>query len=267
MVGICISLSGEVAVGDQHDFVNALGIARHGQTHNCLGVARFFADPFLGCELDVGHCVDFGGVHFCPFPLARPTLVEWTTELHLVVSCARPTQPIISDKPRVRNVVLLSAPLVCVSDERGQEMKTFGMYTNEGDVALAHKLNEALGAMPDNLNIDERIMFIKDALRTDSEFCANHSEWNDTDVLDAIGWWAEHTTKLKIRDCEATVSVEFHFPVEVTTLNGDARSVLNDKGDEIHAIIEDAVQDALATIEKRVGRIAGEWSGVSININ
>ena len=143
------------------------------------------------------------------------------------------------------------------------------MYDTEGDIALARKLNEALSAMPEGLNTDERFAFIKDALLADSEFTganAKHGEWQDTAVRDALAWWAENPTRLNISDVRTTVSVEFHFPVEVTTLNGDAHSVLDDRGDEIHAIIEDAVQDALATIEKRVGRIAGEWSGVSVTI-
>jgi hypothetical protein len=140
-----------------------------------------------------------------------------------------------------------------------------GMYDNEGNIALARKLNELLNAMPkDAYNADLRFIFAKEALLADSNFCTKHPEWQDTAVRDVILSWAESQKKINISDERATVSVQFHFPVEVTTLNGDARAVLDDKGDEIHEIVEDAVKYALAEIEKRVGHIAGEWSGVQI---
>lgn len=145
-------------------------------------------------------------------------------------------------------------------------MTTFAMFTNEGEIALAQKLNEALDAMPDDLNHDERFVFIKEVLLADSEFCANHGEWEDTAVRDSIYWWAKNPTKVDIRDKRATVAVEFYFPVEVTTLDDDARSVLDDKRDEINSLIENAVQDALSLIGERIGRIAGEWSGVQVRI-
>lgn len=143
-------------------------------------------------------------------------------------------------------------------------MTRLRMYTNEGEIALARKLNEVLGVMPASLTVDERVMFVKDALSADTELNAKHGEWRDTVVQEAISWWVENPTKFDIREERATVAVEFSFPVEVVTLESDARVVLDDKGDEIHEIVEDAVKYALAEIEKRIGRIAGEWSGVQI---
>lgn len=145
-------------------------------------------------------------------------------------------------------------------------MSAFGMFTNEGDIALAEKLNEVLDTVPNGLDDDEAYAFVTEALRADSKFCAEHSEWDDTDVREAIYAWLYEPAKIKTTEAQATVSVEFHFPVEVMTLNGDARSVLDDKSDEIHEIIDDAVQDALANIEEKIGRIAGEWSGVSVQV-
>lgn len=145
-------------------------------------------------------------------------------------------------------------------------MKTLGMYDNEGNVALARKLNGILGVMPETLTVDERVMFVKDTLRADTDFCAKHGEWTDTECQNILAWWFENPKKLKISDTAMTVSVGFYFPLEVTTLNDDVHAVFEDRANDIHEIIEDAIQNALQLIEKRVGRIAGEWSGVSLSI-
>lgn len=139
-----------------------------------------------------------------------------------------------------------------------------GMYSNKGNIALAQKLNDALFAMPDDLTAEQRVMFVDDFLRADSEFCGKYGEWQDSDVRDSISSWAESPTKMSIRERRATIEVGFHFPVGLMTLDGDVGSALDERSDEIHAIVEGAVKDALCLIEERVGRIAGEWSGVEI---
>ena len=145
-------------------------------------------------------------------------------------------------------------------------MTTFAMFTNEGDVALARRLNEALDKLPDDIDAEEAFWVVESTLLADSEFCAEHGEWRDTAVREAIYGWLNSRTKVNITEERATVAVEFTFPIEFTMLDGDARSALNDEGEAIHAIIDDAVREALSLIEQRVGRIAGEWSGVKVNV-
>ena len=145
-------------------------------------------------------------------------------------------------------------------------MTTFQMFTNEGEVALARRLNEALDTMPDDIDTDEAFEFVENALLADSEFCAEHGEWRDTAVREAIYGWLDSRTKVNITEDRATVAVEFTFPIEFTTLDGDARSALNDESEAIHAIIDEAVREALSLVEQRVGRIAGEWSGVKVDV-
>jgi hypothetical protein len=140
------------------------------------------------------------------------------------------------------------------------------MFTNEGEVALARRLNEALDTMPDDIDTDEAFEFVENALLADSEFCAEHGEWRDTAVREAIYGWLDSRTKVNITEDRATVAVEFTFPIEFTTLDGDARSALNDESEAIHAIIDEAVREALSLVEQRVGRIAGEWSGVKVDV-
>jgi hypothetical protein len=140
------------------------------------------------------------------------------------------------------------------------------MFTNEGDVALARRLNEALDTMPDDIDTDEAFVLVENALLADSEFCAEHGEWRDTAVREAIHGWLDNRTKVNITEDRATVAVEFTFPIEFTTLDGDARSALVDESEVIHAIIDEAVREALSLVEQRVGRIAGEWSGVKVDV-
>ena len=93
-----------------------------------------------------------------------------------------------------------------------------------------------------------------------------HGEWQDTEVREAIYAWLDETAIIKATEARATVVVEFSFPVDVVTLDGNARSVLENKNDEIQDILDDAVADAFSRIEEKIGRIAGEWSGISVRI-
>ena len=145
-------------------------------------------------------------------------------------------------------------------------MTTFAMFTNEGDVALARRLNEALDKLPDDIDAEGAFWAVESTLLADSEFCAEHGEWRDTAVREAIYGWLNSRTKVNITEERATVAVEFTFPIEFTMLDGDARSAFNEESEAIHAIIDDAVREALSLIEQRVGRIAGEWSGVKVNV-
>ena len=146
-------------------------------------------------------------------------------------------------------------------------MTTFAMFTNEGDVALARRLNEALDKLPDDIDAEEAFWAVESTLLADSEFCAKHGEWRDTAVREAIYRWLESRTKVDITEDRATFAVEFRFPIEFTTLEDDARSsFLSDASDEIYVIIDSAVRESLSLIEQRVGRIAGEWSGVKVDV-
>ena len=156
--------------------------------------------------------------------------------------------------------------MVDTYDRRSKDMTTFAMFTSEGDVALAQRLNTALDTMTDEMDIDQRFEFIEETLRSDIEFSSKHGEWRDTAVREEIYKWLQDETKVDIRDERATVAVEFTFPIEVATLDGDAEAMLGDRSDEIHTLIEAAIQDVLLVIEKRVGRIAGEWSGVQMRV-
>ncbi len=145
-------------------------------------------------------------------------------------------------------------------------MNTFGMYTNDGEIALAQKLNEVLETMPYGLTADERYGFIAKALLADNNFCSKHGEWQDTVVRETVYAWLDEPVIIKATEARATVVVEFSFPVDVITLDGNARSVLENKNDEIQDILDDAVSDAFSRIEEKIGRIAGEWSGISVRI-
>lgn len=140
---------------------------------------------------------------------------------------------------------------------------SLGMFTNEGNIALAELLTDALDQMPSGLTADEQYERICSHIEADSDFCGKHSEWSDTAVREVIYSWIEAPEHIAAVEATATVEVGFSFTVTVPTLDGDARSVL-EGSDDLRDILQEAVEDALSEIENRVGQTGAEWSGMEL---
>jgi len=146
-------------------------------------------------------------------------------------------------------------------------MYDFGMYTNEGDIALAEKLTEALETMPSGLTADERYARVSDLCGSDPDFSAQHSEWQDTAVREAIYAWLDIPEAMTVKEAVGTIEFGATIRIAVPTLDGDADSVLNERLDEITDIIQEAIEGAMSEIDRRVGDASGhEWSGVNIRV-
>jgi len=142
----------------------------------------------------------------------------------------------------------------------------FGMFTNEGDIALAGKLNEALDTMPTGLTVDEQYERFRDLCEADADFCEKHGEWSDTAVREVVYSLLEAPTRLTTTQATATVLFEGSVRISVPTLDGDARAVLEAHHDEIASLLAEAIENALNKVEKQVGGDIGEWSGVETRV-
>lgn len=142
-----------------------------------------------------------------------------------------------------------------------------GMYTNEGNLALAKKLTEALNAMPLSLTDDEQFSQIVHHCKQDPDFCEKHSEWQDTVVREAIYSWLDAPEAMTVTEAVGTIDFGATIHIAVPTLDGDADSVLNKRLDEIEDIIQEAIEGAMDELDRRVGNASQhEWSGVRIRI-
>ena len=63
----------------------------------------------------------------------------------------------------------------------------------------------------------------------------------------------------------ATIVFEVRIPLAVQTEDGDACAVLDNHDTDIHDILTRAIKSAIAELEEKVGRLAGEWSGVDLD--
>ena len=142
-----------------------------------------------------------------------------------------------------------------------------GMFTNEGDLALAKKLTEALNAMPSSLTVDEQFSQIVYHCKQDLDFCEKHSEWQDTAVREAIYSWLEAPEAMMETEAVGTIDFGATIHITVPTLDGDADAVLSERLDEITDIIQEAIEGAMDKLDRRVGDASRhEWSGVRIRI-
>lgn len=145
-------------------------------------------------------------------------------------------------------------------------MSDFGMHTNEGDIALAEKLNEALDSMPSGLTAHEQYERFRDLCEADADFCEKHGEWSDTAVREIVYSLLEAPTKLIVTDAPAMVLFEGNIQINVPTLDGDGQKALERQHDEIVDILRDALEIALNKIEKQLGVSISEWSGIETRI-
>lgn len=146
-------------------------------------------------------------------------------------------------------------------------MYDFGMYTNDGNIALAEKLTEALETMPTGLTADGRYARVSDLCKSDPDFCAKHSEWSDTEVREAIYSWLEEPETMAVKEAVGTIEVSATIRIGVPTLDGDADVVLNERLDEISDILEKAIEEAMSELDRRIGDASGrEWSGIQVRV-
>lgn len=145
-------------------------------------------------------------------------------------------------------------------------MSDFGMFTNEGDIALAEKLNEALDSMPSGLTAHEQYARFSELCEADADFCEKHGEWSDTAVREIVYSLLEAPTKLIVTDAPAMVLFEGNIQINVPTLDGDGQKALERQHDEIVDILRDALEIALNKIEKQLGVNISEWSGIETRI-
>lgn len=146
------------------------------------------------------------------------------------------------------------------------ETSDFGMFTNEGNIALAEKLNETLDSMGTGLTADEYYARFRDLCEGDSDFCEVHGEWSDTVVREIVYSWLEAPTKLTTTRATATVLFEGSVRISVPTLDGDAQAVLEANHDEIASLLAEAIESALDKISRQVNGDIGEWSGVETRV-
>lgn len=144
-------------------------------------------------------------------------------------------------------------------------MTDFGMFTNEGNIALAEKLTQALDSLPTGLTTDEQYARFSDLCESDLDFCARHGEWSDTVVREAVYSWLEAPEAMATTEAVGTVDFGATIHITVPTLDGDADAVLEERLEEIREIIRVAIQESLSVIDKRIGR-CHEWSGVVVRI-
>jgi len=146
-------------------------------------------------------------------------------------------------------------------------MANFGMFTNEGSIALAEKLNEALRSMPAHLTADGQYARVCEICESDPEFNARHGEWRDTEVREAIYAWLDESGTITMKKARATIDIAAQIQISVPTLDGDAKAVLSNRLDEIEEIIEEAIETAMTELDSRVGDASSnEWSGVQVRI-
>lgn len=146
-------------------------------------------------------------------------------------------------------------------------MDNLEMYTNEGNIALAEKLNEALESMPAGLTIDAQYARVSDLCKADPDFNARHSEWQDTAVREAIYSWLDAPEPMTTIEAAGTIELGALIRIAVPTLNGDADEVLNERLDEISDIFQEAIETAMSELDRRVGDASSyEWSGVQVRI-
>lgn len=144
---------------------------------------------------------------------------------------------------------------------------SLGMFTNDGNVALAEKLAEALDAMPSGLAVDEQYERVCSHIREDSAFCEAHGEWSDTVVREAIFSWLEAPEAMTMTEAVGTVDFGATIHITVPTLDGDADAVLEERLEEIRDIIQVAIEAAIGVIDKRIGDASRhEWSGVEVRV-
>jgi hypothetical protein len=141
------------------------------------------------------------------------------------------------------------------------------MFTNEGEVALASLLNQALASLPSGLTTDEAHERVLGFIRSNAAFCETHQEWEDTAVREAIWSWVEAPEEVALTEEEATLTLSATIPVSVMTVGGDAEAAL-DSGDEVHAIFQLAIEEAMVEVKRR-GLVTdiGEWSGLEMDID
>lgn len=146
-------------------------------------------------------------------------------------------------------------------------MNDFGMYTNEGNIALAEKLTQTLDSLPTGLTTDEQYARFSDLCETDLDFCARHSEWSDTAVREAVYSWLEAPEAMTVKEAVGTIEFGATIRIAVPTLDGDAGAVLNERLDEIGDIIQVAIEAAMGVIDNRIGDTSQyEWSGVEVRV-
>ena len=142
----------------------------------------------------------------------------------------------------------------------------FAMFTDEGNIALAEKLTQALDAMPTGLTLDEQYARFSELCEADPDFCARHGEWSDTQVREIVYAWLDAPEALTVREASGTIEFGGVFHIKVPTLDGDAGAVLEKRLDEIAEILSDAIESALGEIDRRVGNTGHEWSGLDIEV-
>ena len=141
------------------------------------------------------------------------------------------------------------------------------MFTNEGNIALAEKLSQALDSLPTGLTTDEQYARFSDLCEADLDFCARHGEWSDTTVREAVYSWLEAPEGLTITEAVGTIDFGATIHITVPTLDGDADAVLENRLDEIAEILQLAIEAAMDVIDKRIGNTSGhEWSGLRLEI-
>lgn len=141
------------------------------------------------------------------------------------------------------------------------------MFTNEGNIALAEKLTQALDSLPTGLTTDEQYARFSDLCEADLDFCARHGEWSDSAVREAVYSWLEAPEAMTMTEAVGTVDFGATIHITVPTLDGDADAVLEERLEEIREIIQVAIEAALGVIDKRIGDTSRhEWSGVEARI-
>lgn len=145
-------------------------------------------------------------------------------------------------------------------------MTTFGMFTNEGEVALASLLNDALASLPSGIHSVDLYAQVLEFIRNRPAFCASHPEHDDTAVREAIWSWAQSAEPLSVSQASATLTLSATIPVSVLTVGDDAEQALS-YDDEVHEIFQNAIEEAMEELQRRglVDSI-GEWSGLEMEI-
>lgn len=145
-------------------------------------------------------------------------------------------------------------------------MTTFGMFTNEGNIALAEKLNQALSEMPTGLTADEQYARFRELCESDHEFATQHAEWSDTAVREIVYSWLDAPEAMTVTEQEASIDLSATLFLRVPTLDGDACAALGAHHDEISELLSEAIQEAMSAIERRIGVSFTEWSGVATRL-
>lgn len=143
-------------------------------------------------------------------------------------------------------------------------MTDFGMFTNEGNLAVAERLTQITD--PD-LTAAEQYARFRDLCETDQEFCAQHGEWSDTAAREAVYSWLDAPEALTVTEKVGGVEFGATIFIKVPTLDGDADAVLTKRLNEIRDIIQEAIEEAMSELDKRIGNTSGqEWSGLDIRV-